>query len=499
VLLVPPLVHIVEPDARLGATLASLLVRHGHQAQTFGSAASFLTDPHVDGGCVLLDLRLPDMSGESFMQELARRGVELPVVAMAEPGDLGAAIRALKLGALDYLEKPVAEADLLGAVERALDGWRQDQDRRHARSSAEARLQSLSPRERQILQGLLGGLSNKAIARVLSLSPRTVEMHRANMMDDLGLSSLPDALRLAIDAGLVPLSEASSEPAPAVVRSDAHRPIARGGGESERRHAEKLRLVLEASGDGAWEWIIPTNEVHLSTRLIERFGYTREEAPDRFDSLADFIHPDDWEHFRAQILAPVEGRTDTFSCEFRVRRADGGWSWIFDVGSVVDRDSRTGAPLRMAGSVTEITERREEEQRAREANELLELALWGAGAGLWEVDLDTKTVRLCRRSRELLGMPLSGPELISWAEWEAAIHPDDRAATAAALMHAIDTGTPVIAVYRILHPDGSVRHIRGLGKVVPEVSGRPRRVVGLHQEVARSQQPGLSLHRRAAN
>ena len=146
----PPLVHIVEPDAGLGALLASMLLRHGHLAQTFGSAASFLTDARARGGCILLDLRLPDMSGDNFLEELARRGIALPVVAMAEPGDPGAAIRAMKLGAMDYLEKPVAEDELLVAVERALDTWRQDEDRRQARAEAEARLQCLSTRELQI-------------------------------------------------------------------------------------------------------------------------------------------------------------------------------------------------------------------------------------------------------------------------------------------------------------------------------------------------------------
>jgi PAS domain S-box-containing protein len=495
---VPPLVHIVEPDARLGSALASLLLRHGHLAQVFESAARLLTDARLDAGCVLLDLRLPDMSGDKLLEELARRGVALPVVAMAEPGDPSAAIRAMKLGAVDYLEKPVVEDDLLAAVERALEGWRQDENSRRERTEAQARLQRLSPRELQILQGLLGGLSNKAIARTLGLSPRTVEMHRANMMDDLGLSSLPDALRLAIAAGLAPLTEEGGEEASAVPPPEPSRPLARRAGEAERRHEEKLKLVLEASGDGAWEWIIPTNEIRISARLVERFGYRADQAPDRFESLAEFIHPEDWEHFRSEIVAHLEGRSDAFSCEFRIRRSDGRWAWLFDFGSIVDRDSQTGAPLRMAGSISEITGRKDAERRAREAHELLELALWGAGAGIWEVDLETRIVRLCRRSRELLGLPLHGPELMGWEDWEATIHPDDRDATAAALDHAIATGAPVSAEYRVLHPNGTTRCIRGLGKVITDSAGQPVRVVGLHQEVAPSDSAELSLRHAAA-
>lgn len=490
-----PIVHIVEPDRRLGAALASLLIGQGFLAQSYESAASFLTEAQLESGCVVLDLRLPDMSGDKLLEELARRGVALPVIAMATPGDAAAAIRAMKLGAFDFLEKPVGEEELVAAVERALDAWRADEDRRQARAVAEARLQSLSPRERQILQGLLGGLSNKAIARTLGLSPRTVEMHRANMMDDLGLTSLPQALRLAIDAGLTPLPQGGAEEPAAPPRADPP-PRARRAAEAERLHEEKLKLVLEASGDGAWEWIIPTSEIRLSARLVERFGYSLEEAPDRFESLAGFIHPEDWEHFRSAILGYMEGHLDAFSCEFRVRRADGRWAWIFDFGSIVDRDTETGAPLRMAGSISEITGRKEEERRASEAAELLELALWGASAGIWEVDLETRTVRLCRRSRDLLGLSRTGSEFMPWEEWEATIHPDDRTATAAALDHAIATGGPIAAEYRTRQPDGTSRRIRGLGKVVLNNRGRAVRVVGLHQEIEEGERlPGLSLRR----
>ena len=497
----PPLVHIVEADPRLGAAHAALLSRHGQASQTFETAASFLTDAPLESGCVLLDLRLPDMSGDSLIEELARRGVTLPVIAMADPGDPGAAIRAMKLGAVDYLEKPVADEILLTAVDRALEAWRDDAGRRQPRTEAETRLQRLSPRERQILQGLLGGQSNKEIARSLGLSPRTVEMHRANMMSDLGLTSLPDALRLAIEAGLAPLAEDGTPDAAAATppaSPEPPRPLARLGGETERRLDAKLKLVLEASGDGAWEWIIPTSEIRLSARLVERFGYSLAEAPDRFETLAEYIHPDDWEHFRSEILAHLEGRSETFGCEFRVRRADGSWAWIFDFGSIVDRDSQTGAPLRMAGSISEITARKEDERRARAAGGLLELALWGAGAGTWELDLESRIVRVSRRSRELLGLPLHGSELMAFDDWEAAIHPDDRAAAAAALDRVIASGTPVSGEYRALHPDGTSRRLRCLGKALPGADGRPGRVVGLHQEIeAGDRAPGLSLRRAA--
>jgi len=476
------LVHLAEADPDLAGSLTALLASHGHRVETYGSAGGFLRQAVLEEGCILLDLSLPDMRGDALLEELGRRGVALPVVALAASDDPAAAVRAMKLGALDCLEKPVAEEEVLAAVERALDSWREDRDRRRLHASARARIAALSPRERQILQGLLGGLSNKAIARLLGLSPRTVEMHRANMMDSLALDSLPEALRLAIDAGLAPLDGDGEDDEPRLTVPAPPRP--RRPGEAERRHEEKLKLILEASGDGAWEWIVPSSEIRLSTRLIERFGYTPEQAPDSFDGLEGFVHPDDWERFRSTIHDHLEGRSESFTLEFRIRRADGRWAWIFDFGSVVDRDAETGAPLRMAGSISEITERKEEEQRAREAAELLELALWGAGAGVWELDLETRIIRLCRRSRELFGFALHGLEFMGLDDWAAALHPDDGEAAFEALHRSIDTGAPVAAEYRVLHTNGSCVRIRSLGKVIADPSGRPLRMVGLHQEVS---------------
>jgi two-component system response regulator FixJ len=476
------IVHLAESDPDLARAMGALLESHGHRVETYRNAGNFLGGAVLNEGCILLDLALPDMRGDALLEELGRRGVSLPVVALAAADDPAAAVRAMKLGALDCLEKPVAEEEVLAAVDRALDSWREDCDRHRLRAGAQARIARLSPREHQILQGLVGGLSNKSIARLLGLSPRTVEMHRANMMDDLGLDNLPEALRLAIDAGLAPLDEAGEEDGPAAPAPPPSR--ARRAGEAERRHDEKLKLVLEASGDGAWEWILPSSEIRLSTRLVERFGYRLEDTPDRFDALEDFVHPDDWMRFRTAIFDHLEGRSGAFAIEFRIRRADGGWAWIFDFGSIVDRDPETGAPLRMAGSISDITARKEEEQRAREAAELLELALWGAGAGVWELDLETRIIRLCRRSRELFGLPLHGTGLMGYDDWAATLHPDDLDAADAALERSIATGAPVAAEYRVLHLNGRTVRIRGLGKVIADGNGRPRRIVGLHQEVA---------------
>jgi FixJ family two-component response regulator len=199
------LVHIVDDDAQIRAATSFLLSSHGYATEIYSGGLEFLRQANLGRGCILLDLAMPDMSGNEVQEELVRRGVMLPVIVMGGPGDLAAAAQAMKLGAADLVEKPPPEDDLLNKVGRCLETDRKVDERRKSALAASARIGRLSPRERQILQGLLAGLSNKEIARRLDLSPRTVEMHRANMMDDLGIASLAEALRLAIDAELAPL------------------------------------------------------------------------------------------------------------------------------------------------------------------------------------------------------------------------------------------------------------------------------------------------------
>jgi FixJ family two-component response regulator len=199
------LVHIVDDDAQVRAATSFLLANHGYSTEIYSSGPEFLRDAKLKRGCILLDLAMPEMSGNEVQEQLIRRGVTLPVIVMGGPGDLAATARAMKLGASDLVEKPPPEEELLTAVGRCLQREAQAIQRREGRLAALARIDRLSPRERQILQGLLAGLANKEIARRLHLSPRTVEMHRAGMMEHLGTSSLADALRLGIYAELAPL------------------------------------------------------------------------------------------------------------------------------------------------------------------------------------------------------------------------------------------------------------------------------------------------------
>ncbi|TMJ14028.1 MAG: response regulator, partial [Alphaproteobacteria bacterium] len=387
------LIHIVDDDAQVRAATAWLLGGHGYQTEVHEGGREFLDSARLGGGCVLLDLSMPGMSGHEVQEELVRRGSTLPVIVLSGQGDLAAAVKAMKLGAADFLEKPSSEEDLLAAIGRAEEASRRGRDRRQAEAAAAARLARLSRRERQILQGLLGGLSNKAIARTLGLSPRTVEMHRASMMSDLGVGTLPEAVRIAIDGGLEPFQDGvppiESDPVapPPVEAEPAPAPAPRG-------YEERMRLLLEASTDGSWEWDIESGELILSRRILETLGYGTGEGPDTFEKLIDFIHPYDWEGFSTRLANHLAGRTETLTCEFRVREKAGTWRWLYDCGSVVERHPETGAPLRMVGSLSDLTRRKEEEDRAKEAAELLELAQWGAGAGVWDYHVESRQIRL---------------------------------------------------------------------------------------------------------
>jgi two-component system response regulator FixJ len=144
----------------------------------------------LQAGVILLDIRMPDMDGFQVMEALAREGVDWPVVVMTGHGEVSTAVRGMKLGAVDFLEKPFAENVLAAALDRAFLLLKARAEKTEQRRRAKARMAALSRREEEILRGLLAGLSNKVLARRLDISLRTVEMHRANMMTRLGAESL---------------------------------------------------------------------------------------------------------------------------------------------------------------------------------------------------------------------------------------------------------------------------------------------------------------------
>jgi two-component system, LuxR family, response regulator FixJ len=181
------------------------------RSHPFGSGEDFLEAlPDLTPGCILLDLRMPEMDGFQVMDELAKREIDWPVIVMTGHGEVSVAVRAMKLGAIDFIEKPFSEEALLACFGNAFSLLDERESAGRRKRDARERVDQLTARESDVLRGLLAGESNKQLASRLGISLRTVEMHRGNMMERLGVASLAQALTLALDAGLEPAVEADA-------------------------------------------------------------------------------------------------------------------------------------------------------------------------------------------------------------------------------------------------------------------------------------------------
>lgn len=195
-------VHVIDDDAGLREALAFLFEVNGVDADFHVSADAFLEALPVASGCVLTDVRMPGRTGLELVQELKARGVDLPVVVMTGHGDVPLAVEAMKAGVVDFIEKPFGDDVLLKAVRSALTRLKPDGGTEGERLSADARLSGLSPRERDVLGGVVAGKPNKVIAHELEISPRTVEIYRANLMSKTGARNIAELMRIALAAGL---------------------------------------------------------------------------------------------------------------------------------------------------------------------------------------------------------------------------------------------------------------------------------------------------------
>jgi two-component system response regulator FixJ len=194
-------VHIVDDDEAVRQSLAFLLSTAGEAVRVYESATSFLDAlPSLQRGCLITDVRMPDMTGIELLQRLKAKSVDLPVIVITGHGDIPLAVEAMKSGAIDFIEKPFAEEAILKAV-RAAEGIANKRGKRSEDEAAvTARLNSLSERERQVLDGLVAGSANKTIAHDLGISPRTVEVYRANLMAKMQAKSLSELIRMTLSA-----------------------------------------------------------------------------------------------------------------------------------------------------------------------------------------------------------------------------------------------------------------------------------------------------------
>jgi FixJ family two-component response regulator len=196
-------VFVVEDDASMRRALSNLFQSVGLQVELFGSASEMLQSKLPDiAGCLVLDVRLPGLSGLDFQNELAKANVRIPIIFMTGHGDIPMTVRAMKGGAIDFLTKPFRDQDMLDAVGAAI---KRDQERREADKVAahlQALLETLTPREREILASVSSGLMNKQIAAELGLAEITVKIHRGRIMKKMGARSLADLVRKAEMLGI---------------------------------------------------------------------------------------------------------------------------------------------------------------------------------------------------------------------------------------------------------------------------------------------------------
>ena len=187
-----------------GNSIAFLLRADNFKVQTYAAATDFLEAlPQINAGCVVTDVRMPGMSGIELLQRLRELKVSLPVIVISGHGDVPLAVEAMKTGALDFIEKPFDDDVFLRAVRTALSAHAVDSQRQAQKATINSRLESLSNREREVLEGLVAGHPNKTIAYDLGISPRTVEIYRANVMEKMQAGSLSDLVRMALVGGLL--------------------------------------------------------------------------------------------------------------------------------------------------------------------------------------------------------------------------------------------------------------------------------------------------------
>lgn len=197
------LVHVIDDDDALRDSLRFLLTSAKFDVETYESATAFLAAmPQIKGGCIITDVRMPGLSGIELLRRLKTLSIDLPVIIMTGHGNVALAVDAMKVGAIEFIEKPFDDVVLLKAVRVALDRYGKEMKKDTEKAQVRERLHSLSQREREVLEGLIAGHPNKIIASDLKISPRTVEIYRAHVMTKMEADSLSELVRMSLAAGL---------------------------------------------------------------------------------------------------------------------------------------------------------------------------------------------------------------------------------------------------------------------------------------------------------
>lgn len=200
-----PVVFVVDDDPAMRDSLRWLIESTGLNVETFGDAQTFLARIRPDlPGCLVLDVRMPGMSGLDLQAELTRRGIGLPTIVVTGHAEVPMAVRAVKAGAIDFIEKPFSDQLLLDRVRQGIEMDRLEREGRARRADVLRRMSLLTQREREVLDLVVAGRANKEIAATLRLSPKTVEVHRAHVMEKMQASSVAELVRLALFAQATP-------------------------------------------------------------------------------------------------------------------------------------------------------------------------------------------------------------------------------------------------------------------------------------------------------
>jgi len=203
------IVHVIDDDEAVRQSIEFLLRTSGVTARTYDSASAFLNAlPTIESGCIITDVRMPGISGIELLRRLGEMRIKMPVIIITGHGDVPLAVEAMKNGAVDFLEKPFEDEHLLGSVRAALNRSQENATRDAERAALQARLLKLTNREREVLEGLVAGKPNKVIAFDLAISPRTVEIYRANVMTKMEATSLSELVRMALVIGVMKSSTA---------------------------------------------------------------------------------------------------------------------------------------------------------------------------------------------------------------------------------------------------------------------------------------------------
>jgi len=199
-----PVIYVIDDDDAVRQSLEFLLKTAGYAVRGFESAKAFLEIlPELKFGCIITDVRMPEISGIDLLRNVKDHGADIPVIVITGHGDISLAVEAMKLGAVDFLEKPFDDDQLLDALKSTLSRDADKAEQKAELSEIHNKLAALSNRERQVLDGLVAGKANKVIAFDLGISPRTVEIYRANLMTKMAANSLSDLVRMAMTAGIL--------------------------------------------------------------------------------------------------------------------------------------------------------------------------------------------------------------------------------------------------------------------------------------------------------